>query len=71
MVDLKEKILKAYAGTEKLRRELLDNATKEYFGTLSSGNCPAESDFNAAEASSMSLLKKELLSSKWLSAIGD
>jgi hypothetical protein len=71
MVDLKEKILKAYAGTEKLRRELLDNATKEYFGTLNSGNCPTESDFDVAEASSMSLLKKELLSSTWLSAIGD
>ena len=30
MIDLKEKILEACARTEKLRRDLLDNAAKEY-----------------------------------------
>jgi hypothetical protein len=71
MVDLREKILKAYAGTERLRRDLLNNATREYFETLGSDSCPADSDFDVAQARVRSLLKKELLSSTWLSAIDD
>lgn len=71
MLDLKEKILKACARTEKLRRDLLDNATKEYFETLGASGCPTAGDFDVAETRTRSLLKRELLSSTWLSAISD
>jgi hypothetical protein len=71
MLDLKEKILKACARTEKLRRDLLDDATKEYFETSGASGCPAAGDFDIAETRTRSLLKRELLSSTWLSAISD
>ena len=71
MLDLKEKILKACALTEKLRRDLLDNATKEYFETSGASVCPTAGDFDVAETRTRSLLKRELLSSTWLSAISD
>ncbi len=71
MLDLKEKILKACARTEKLRRDLLDIATKEYFETSGASGCPTAGDFDVAETRTRSLLKRELLSSTWLSAISD
>jgi hypothetical protein len=71
MLDLKEKILNAYTRTEKLRRELLNNATNAYFETLGTGSCPAAGDFDGAETRARSLLKREILSSTWLSVISD
>jgi len=71
MIDLKDKILKAYARTGKLRRELLDNATKEYFETSGLSGSPASGDFDVAQTRTRSLLKRELFSSTWISAISD
>jgi hypothetical protein len=71
MLDLKEKILKACARTEKLRQDLLDDAIKEYFETSGASGCPTAGDFDVAQTRTRSLLKRELLSSTWLSAISD
>jgi len=71
MIDLKEKILEACARTEKLRRDLLDNATKEYFETSGLSGSPAAGDFDVAQTRTQSLLKRELFSSTWISAISD
>jgi hypothetical protein len=62
MIDLKEKILEACARTEKLRRDLLDNATKEYFETSGLSGSPAAGDFDIAQTRTRSLVKIELLS---------
>ncbi len=50
MLDVKEKILEAYAGTEKLRRELIGNATDQYFVSLDASSSPAEAEFDIAQA---------------------
>ena len=69
MLDAKEKILEAYAGTEKLRRELAANATAEYFVALEAGSSPDEAQLDIAKAAARSLLKKELLSPARISVI--
>ena len=69
MLDVKEKILEAYAGTEKLRRDLIDNATDEYFVSLAANSSPAEAELAVAQAAVRSLLKKELLSFAWISVV--
>ncbi|MHC4073526.1 MAG: hypothetical protein ACYTGS_16060 [Planctomycetota bacterium] len=69
MLDLKEKILEAYAGTEKLRPDLLDNATDEYFAALDAGSSPTQIELGIALTAVRSLLKKELLSPAWVSVI--
>ncbi|MCP4609660.1 MAG: hypothetical protein GY845_13195 [Planctomycetes bacterium] len=71
MIDLKEKILEACARTEKLRRDLLDNAAKEYFETSGLSGSPAAGDFDIAQTRTRSLLKRELFNSTWISAISD
>ncbi|MBC8472338.1 MAG: hypothetical protein H8D56_22990 [Planctomycetes bacterium] len=71
MIDLKEKILEACARTEKLRRDLLDKATKEYFATSGLSGSPAAGDFDIAQTRTRSLLKRKLFSSTWISAISD
>ncbi|MHC4353491.1 MAG: hypothetical protein ACYS0H_12340, partial [Planctomycetota bacterium] len=69
MRDLKEKILEAYDGTEKLRRELVAGATDEYFVSLDAGGSPEQAQLDIARAAARSLLKKELLSPAWISVI--
>ncbi|MFC1794877.1 hypothetical protein ACFL3Q_14980, partial [Planctomycetota bacterium] len=66
MFDVKEKILEAYAGTEKLRIDLLDKATDEYFVALDAGSSPTEAEIEIAQTAVRSLLKKELLSPAWV-----
>ena len=61
MLDVKEKILEAYARTEKLRRDLIDSATDQYFVSLDASSSPAEAELDIAQAAARSLLKKELL----------
>lgn len=69
MLDVKEKILEAYAGTEKLRRDLIGNATDQYFTSLAASSSPAEAEFDIARETVRSLLKKELLSPAWISVV--
>ena len=68
MLDLKERILDAYAATAKLRSDLVKDGTKEYFQAVGSGSCPASADLDIAQTRLRSFLKKELLSPVWLSA---
>lgn len=69
MFDVKEKILEAYAGTEKMRLDLLDNATDKYFVALDAGSSPTEAEIEIAQTAVRSLLKKELLSPAWVSVV--
>jgi len=68
MLDLKERILDAYAATAKLRSDLVRRAAKEYFEALGPGGCPAGTDLDIAQTRLRSFLKKELLSPDWISA---
>ena len=67
MLDLKERILDAYAATTKLRSDLVKDGTKEYFEAMGSGNSPASVDLNIAQTRLRSFLKEKLLSPAWLS----
>jgi hypothetical protein len=69
MLDVKEKILEACAATEKLRRDLIDNATDEYFVSLEAGDSPSRAELDVAQAAAHSLLKKELLSPTSISLV--
>jgi hypothetical protein len=69
MLDVKEKILEAFEATEKLRRELIDSATDEYFVSLDASNSPTEAELDIARTAVRSLLKKELLSPAWISVV--
>jgi len=69
MLDVKEKILEAYTATEKLRHDLINSATDEYFVSLGAGNSPAKAELDIAQAAARSLLKKELLSPAWISLV--
>ncbi|UCF15202.1 MAG: hypothetical protein JSW59_17490 [Phycisphaerales bacterium] len=69
MLDVKEKILEAYAGTEKLRHVLAANATDEYFVALDASNSLDQAQLDIARAAARSVLKKELLSPARISAI--
>jgi hypothetical protein len=69
MRDLKENILDAYEGTEKLRRDLAGGATDEYFAALDAGSSGWQAQLDIARAAARSLLKKELLSPAWISAV--
>lgn len=69
MLDLKEKILDAYAVTAKARGELIGKAAKEYFEALASGSSQSSAEFNVARTRLHSFLKKELLRADLISAI--
>ena len=69
MLDVKEKILEAYAGTEKLRRELVTGATDEYFAALGASSSHNKAQLDIARTAAQSLLKKELLSPASISAV--
>ena len=69
MLDVKEKILEAYAGTGKLRRELVTGATDEYFAALGPSSSHNQAQFDIARTAAQSLLKKELLSPASISAV--
>lgn len=69
MLDVKEKILDAYAGTEELRQDLVDAATTQYFATLDAGGKVEQAQFAIARAAARSLLKKELLNPARISSI--
>jgi hypothetical protein len=61
MLELQENIAKVQAATAKLRRNLVDHATREYFSTLDLVTAPAPSDFEAAQARANTVLRRELL----------
>lgn len=69
MLDVKEKILEAYSGTEKSRRDLINDATDRYFVSLDASGSLTDDQFDIALAAVRSLLKKELLSPAWISAV--
>ncbi len=69
MLDLKEKILDAYAATAEARGELTGKAAKEYFEALGSGSAPSNTDLDVAQKRLRSFLKKELLRAEIISAI--
>ena len=69
MLDLKERILDAYATTAELRSDLVKDGIKEYFEALGSGDCPESADLDIAQTRLQSFLKNKLLSPAWLSAI--
>lgn len=69
MLDVKEKIVEAYAATEKLRRDLIDNATDQYFVSLEAGDSPSRAELDVAQAAAHSLLKKELLNPTSISLV--
>jgi hypothetical protein len=68
MLDLKERILDAYAATAKLRRDLVKDGTEEYLRVMEAGIYPTSADLDIAQTRLRSFLKKELLSPAWLSA---
>jgi len=69
MLDLKEKILDAYAVTAKARGELIVKAAKEYFEALDSGSSQSSADLDVAQKRLHSFLKKELLKAQMISVI--
>ena len=69
MLDAKEKILEAYAGTGKFRDDLVRRATDQYFAALDAGGSPDTSQFDVARTAAQSLLKKDLLSPASISAV--
>ncbi len=69
MLDVKEKIIEAYTATEKLRRDLINNATDQYFLSLGAGGSPVQAELDIAQTAARSLLKKELLSGAWTSVV--
>ncbi len=69
MLDVKERIHEAYSGTEKLRRELTDDAADKYFAALDSAGSADPAQLDIARTAAQSLLKKELLSSASVSAV--
>jgi hypothetical protein len=71
MVDLKEKISKAFAETAGLRRDLIDKAVREYFAISHDDEPSLSTDLDIVEQKVQSVLKRELLSSKWVSMISD
>jgi len=62
MLELQDNLAKAQSATVGLRRDLVDRATREYFGTLDQVGSPAAGDFQAAEARANTILKQEILS---------
>jgi len=69
MLDVKEKILEAYAGTGKLRRDLVTGANDEYFAALGASSSYNQAQLDIARTAAQSLLKKELLSPASISAV--
>jgi hypothetical protein len=70
MLELQDNIAKAQSATAGLRRNLVDHATKEYFGVLGLVGSPVAADFQAAEARANAILKKDLLSDSAIARIG-
>jgi len=62
MLELQENIAKVQSATGSLRRNLVDNAAREYFTTLDMIGSPTGGDFTAAESRANAVLKQELLS---------
>ncbi len=69
MLELQGNIAKAQAATAGLRRGLVDQAVKEYFGVVDLVRSPAAGDFRAAEARAHAILKQEILSADALALI--
>jgi hypothetical protein len=61
MLDLQENVAKVLSATTDLRSRLVDDAVREYFGTLDVLGSPGRSDFEAAEARAYAVLKRDLL----------
>jgi hypothetical protein len=64
MLELQENIAKVQAATGSLRRNVVDDAVREYFVTLDLIGSPSAGDFQAAEGRANAVLKQELLSPK-------
>ncbi len=69
MLELQGNIAKAQATTAGLRRGLVDQAVKEYFGVVDLVRSPAAGDFRAAEARANTVLKQEILSAEAIALI--
>jgi hypothetical protein len=69
MLELQDQIAKAQAATVGLRRDLVQRATKDYFGVLDVVRNPAAGDFQAAEARAHTVLKRDLLSAEGIAPI--
>ncbi len=69
MLELQGNIAKAQAATAGLRRGLVDQTVKEYFGVVDLVRSPAAGDFQAAEARAHTVLKQEILSADALALI--
>jgi hypothetical protein len=69
MLELQENIAKVQSATTSLRRNLVDNAVREYFVTLDLIGSPAAGDFDAAESRANAVLKQELLSASSIALV--
>jgi hypothetical protein len=69
MLELQENIAKAQSATVKLRRKLVDKATREYFIALDPIRRPVAGDFEAAGAHAYAVLKQELLAAEPIALI--
>lgn len=69
MLELQENIAKVRSATGNLRREVVDDATAEYFSTLDPIRKPGRGDFEAAEARAYAVLKQELLCAEFITLI--
>ena len=71
MLELQENIARVLSATGKLRRTLVDHATREYFDTLDPIRKPAASDFEAAEARAYAVVKDQLLAPDSIALISE
>jgi len=69
MLELQENITKVQAETVRLRRDLVDHATREYFELLNPISSPTAGDFEAAQARAHVVLKQELLADNAVASI--
>ncbi|MEN6338179.1 MAG: hypothetical protein ABFE01_28310 [Phycisphaerales bacterium] len=69
MLELQENIAKVQSATTSLRRNLVDNAVREYFATLDLIGSPTAGDFTAAEGRANVVLKQELLSANAIALV--
>ncbi len=69
MLELQENIAKVQSATMSLRRNLVDNAAREYFITLDLIGSPTAGDFDAAGGRANAVLKQELLSANTVALV--
>ncbi|MBN1505442.1 MAG: hypothetical protein JW955_01280 [Sedimentisphaerales bacterium] len=70
MLELQENIARAQSATARLRRKVVDRATREYFVVLDPVRSPGAGDFEAAGARAHAVLREELLSAEAIALVG-